>query len=92
MEPAAAFVGLRRKPERFDGLQIVTYALMSNHFHVLVREPLERLSRTEDEALWAVRGALGRAPQERAGGGKPRGVADGGRLYRPERGVNELED
>ena len=55
---AAAFVGLMRRLERFHGLQIVTYALMSNHFHVLVREPLERLSQIGDEELVAKVGEL----------------------------------
>lgn len=50
---AAAFVSLMRKLERFHGVRIVTYALMSNHFHILVREPLERLSRIGDEELVA---------------------------------------
>ena len=55
---AAAFVDLMRRLERFHGLQIVTYALMSNHFHVLVREPLERLMEIGDEELVAKVGEL----------------------------------
>ena len=55
---AAAFVGLMRKLERFHGLRIVTYALMSNHFHLLVREPLERLGQIGDEELVAKVGEL----------------------------------
>ena len=49
---------LMRRLERFHGLQIVTYALMSNHFHVLVREPLERLMEIGDEELVAKVGEL----------------------------------
>lgn len=33
------FVGEMRRYERFCGLQIVTYCVMSNHFHVLVEVP-----------------------------------------------------
>lgn len=33
------FVILMRKLEAFLGLRVVTYAVMSNHFHLLVEEP-----------------------------------------------------
>src|SRR5690606_19878905 len=33
------FVALMRKLEAFLGLRVVTYAVMSNHFHLLVEEP-----------------------------------------------------
>lgn len=34
-----AFRKLMRKMERFSGVEILTYALMGNHFHLLVRVP-----------------------------------------------------
>jgi len=33
------FVALMRKLESFHGLQVVTYCVMSNHFHILLDEP-----------------------------------------------------
>lgn len=33
------FLGWMRKLERFSGVQVVTYCLMSNHFHLLLRVP-----------------------------------------------------
>lgn len=34
-----AFVRVMRRLERFAGVEIMTYAIMSNHFHLLVRVP-----------------------------------------------------
>ena len=48
---AAHFLRLMRKLEIFHGMQVITYALMSNHFHILVREPAERLGQISDEEL-----------------------------------------
>ena len=48
---AAYFLKLMRKLEAFHGMQVITYALMSNHFHILVREPAQRLSHISDEEL-----------------------------------------
>ncbi|MEM7697269.1 MAG: transposase [Verrucomicrobiota bacterium] len=33
------FVGIMRKLEAFHGMRVVTYCVMSNHFHLLVEEP-----------------------------------------------------
>ena len=33
------FVALMRKLEAFHGMRVVTYSVMSNHFHLLVEEP-----------------------------------------------------
>ena len=33
------FVALMRKLEAFLGLRVVTYVLLSNHFHLLIEEP-----------------------------------------------------
>ena len=33
------FVALMRKLEAFHGMRVVTYCVMSNHFHLLVEEP-----------------------------------------------------
>jgi putative transposase len=33
------FVALMRKLEAFHGMRVVTYCIMSNHFHILVEEP-----------------------------------------------------
>ena len=38
-----------RRLERFSGVQVVTYCLMSNHFHVLVRVPEKAQMPTLDE-------------------------------------------
>ncbi len=33
------FVALMRKLEAFHGMRVVTYCIMSNHFHLLIEEP-----------------------------------------------------
>lgn len=48
---AARFLDLMRKLEIFHGMQVITFALMFNHFHILVREPAQRLSKISDEEL-----------------------------------------
>ena len=45
------FVSLMRRLEQFHGVKIITYALMSNHFHILVEEPQRRLESITDAAL-----------------------------------------
>ena len=39
-----------RRLERFSGVQVVTYCLMSNHFHLLIRVPEKSLMAMLDEA------------------------------------------
>ena len=36
------FVKMMRKAEKFSGVEIVTYCVMSNHFHILVKVPARR--------------------------------------------------
>jgi len=48
---AAKFVELMKKLEAFHEMRVVTYAVMSNHFHVLVREPERRRTEIGDEEL-----------------------------------------
>ncbi|MFV0416029.1 MAG: transposase [Chthoniobacterales bacterium] len=38
-EEKAYFYALMRRLERFMGVEVVTYCLMSNHFHLLLRIP-----------------------------------------------------
>ena len=38
-EEKELFVGIMRKLEAFLGMRVVTYCIMSNHFHLLVEEP-----------------------------------------------------
>jgi len=45
-----AFRKLMRKLEAFCGLQILTYSLMSNHFHVLIKVP-ERRDLSDEELV-----------------------------------------
>ncbi|MFV0337994.1 MAG: transposase, partial [Chthoniobacterales bacterium] len=51
-EEKAFFYKWMRRLERFSGLEVVTYCLMSNHFHLLLRVPdRERLGRLSLEEL-----------------------------------------
>ena len=53
------FRGLMRRCEGFCGVRIVTYAIMGNHFHILVQVPVhEPLG--EEELLGRLRGLYGR--------------------------------
>ncbi len=36
------FVQMMRKYERFYGVRVMTYCVMSNHFHILVEVPKRR--------------------------------------------------
>ena len=47
---AERFVRLMRRLEAFTGVEVLTYALMSNHFHALCEEP-ERRELTDEELL-----------------------------------------
>jgi len=48
---AGKFVELMGKLEAFHEMRVVTYAVMSNHFHVLVREPERRRTEISEEEL-----------------------------------------
>jgi len=84
---AEYFVELMKKLSVFHGMGIVTWTLMSNHFHVLVREPARRVERIGDEELARRIGALN---GERAGKDLARRLK---RLREREReGVDEAGD
>lgn len=42
------FVALMRKLEAFHGMRVVTYCVMSNHFHILIEEPDRELVQSLD--------------------------------------------
>ena len=50
-EEKEKFVELMREYERFCGVQVVTYCIMSNHFHILVEVPARPQEPLEDQAL-----------------------------------------
>ncbi|MFQ3577718.1 MAG: transposase [Verrucomicrobiia bacterium] len=52
---AEYFVGLMRRLEAFCGVQVLTYALMSNHFHLLVRVPGQKPQLSDEELVERVR-------------------------------------
>ena len=56
---AEYFVGLMRRLEVFCGVEIITYALMSNHFHILVQVPAEKPDLSDGELVERVRGLNG---------------------------------
>lgn len=50
---AAYFLKLMRKLEAFHEMKVITYTLMSTHFHILVQEPLRPRTEISDEELVA---------------------------------------
>jgi REP element-mobilizing transposase RayT len=52
---ADMFVGLMRRLETFCGVQVLTYCLMSNHFHLLVRVPGTKPTLSDEELVERVR-------------------------------------
>ena len=47
------FVALMRKLEAFHGMRVVTYCIMSNHFHLLIEEPdRESVASLESETIF----------------------------------------
>ncbi len=50
-EEKEAFVQMMRKYERFYGLRVMTYCIMSNHFHILVEVPKRPEIKPTDEEL-----------------------------------------
>lgn len=50
-EEKEQFVSLMREYERFCGVRVLTYCLMSNHFHILVEVPERPSEPLSDEAL-----------------------------------------
>ena len=62
-----AFVVLMRRYEQFCGVRVITYCVMSNHFHILVETPERPLAEalpTDDELV-----ALARKAQDSYGSG-----------------------
>lgn len=51
-EEKDAFVELMRRCEDFHGVRIVTYVVMSNHFHVLVEVPKRPDKQLADDEIW----------------------------------------
>ncbi len=45
------FTGMMRRAERFSGVEILAYCVMSNHFHILVRVPPKDTQISEAELL-----------------------------------------
>ncbi len=52
---AEMFVNLMRRLETFCGVQVLTYCLMSNHFHLLVRVPGSKPALSDEELVERVR-------------------------------------
>ncbi len=50
-EGKRVFRGLMRKFEAFGGLRVITYCLMSNHFHILVEVPERPGQMLDEEAM-----------------------------------------
>lgn len=48
------FVEFMRLYERFSGVRVVTFCVMSNHFHVLVEVPQRPTEMPDDAALLAL--------------------------------------
>ncbi len=59
MDEKERFRKLMRRVAAFAGIEILTYALLDNHFHILLRVP-ERRPLSEDEVLQRIRGLYGR--------------------------------
>jgi len=70
-------VRLLRRLATFCGLEVITYCIMSNHLHVLVRVPAEQ-NPTDEELVERMRALYGKA--------KPR---EAGLLYEAEKGLHE---
>ncbi|MBM3880253.1 MAG: transposase, partial [Verrucomicrobia bacterium] len=69
-------VRLLRRLATFCGLEVITYCIMSNHFHVLVRVPAEQ-NPTDEELVERMKALYGKA--------KPR---EAGLLYEAEKGLH----
>jgi len=70
-------VRLLRRLATFCGLEVITYCIMSNHFHVLVRVPAEQ-NPSDEELVERMKALYGKA--------KPR---EAGLLYEAEKGLHE---
>ncbi|MBM3878517.1 MAG: hypothetical protein FJ387_02195 [Verrucomicrobia bacterium] len=70
-------VRLLRRLATFCGIEVITYCIMSNHFHVLVRVPAEQ-NPTDEELVERMKALYGKA--------KPR---EAGLLYEAEKGLHD---
>ncbi|MBM3883928.1 MAG: transposase, partial [Verrucomicrobia bacterium] len=59
-------VRLLRRLATFCGLEVITYCIMSNHFHVLVRVPAEQ-NPTDEELVERMKALYGKAKPREAG-------------------------
>src|SRR5437660_8592744 len=59
-EEAEHFVSLMQRLERGCGVRVLTYALMSNHFHILCKVP-ERRELSDEELLNCIESGFGLA-------------------------------
>ncbi len=59
------FVGMMRRVERFSGVEILAYCVMTNHFHILVRVPDARTEIGEAELLARYAALYGEAKRGR---------------------------
>ncbi len=59
------FVGMMRRAERFSGVEILAYCVMTNHFHILVRVPDARTEIGEAELLARYAALYGEAKRGR---------------------------
>jgi putative transposase len=60
---AEHFIKLMRRLEAFSGIRILTYALMSNHFHLLCEVPAPK-SLSDEEVLERVEAGFGQARRQ----------------------------
>ncbi|MBM3883970.1 MAG: hypothetical protein FJ387_30410, partial [Verrucomicrobia bacterium] len=70
-------VRLLRRLATFCGLEVITYCIMSNHFHVLVRVPAEQ-NLTDEELVERMKALYGKAK-----------LREAGLLYEAEKGLHE---
>jgi REP element-mobilizing transposase RayT len=67
-EAKQQFLALLRKVEVFSGVEVLTYCLMSNHFHLLLRVPEAPAEISEEEVMRRVKALYGpeRVAEDRA--------------------------
>ena len=81
---AEHFVGLMRRLEAFSGVRVLTYALMSNHFHLLCQvPPAEPLS--ELELLERIQAGYGRQRRQARWAEPAQGAGQSRQLLEPYR-------
>jgi REP element-mobilizing transposase RayT len=58
------FYRIMRSEERFSGCEVLTYALMGNHFHLLIRVPVAPAGMSEEEVFRRMRFLYGKENAE----------------------------